>query len=79
MMLFSAKSKKAKKLTDTAKARQTKTSDDVDKKMRECKKRTRETEDDGGKDCAAEENPAPTVKKVKLLNDTPDFKKPRKG
>ena len=72
MITFSAKSKKRKtasrKIMNTAKTQQTKTSDNVNRKTRQSKKRVRESESAG-----------PTVKKVKLLYDTQEFKKPRKG
>ena len=71
--LCSATSKKGKKNKSANKIA------GADEKVKERKKRARENEVDGGRDCPVEEFTRPTVKKAKLLNYTQEFKKPRKG
>jgi hypothetical protein len=82
VMIFSAKSKRGKKtgrkITDTVEVLQIEDSDGLDKATGDCKKRMRESECDVAS-VTAEENAEPVVKKVKLLNDAQDFKKPRRG
>ena len=77
-MLFSGRSPKGQE-TSRKVTLASEDLDGVEKKMSECKKRTRKSEDEAANKCAAEENAVPTAKKVKLLNDTKEFKKPVKG
>ena len=82
VLIFSAKSKKGKKtsrkITDTVEVLQIEDLDGLHKATGDCKKRTRESECDVASG-TAEDNAGPVVKKVKLLNDAQDFKKPRRG